>query len=248
MAIQLLGPHRGRHGAARAGRAEVRARREPQARLRRAAGQPVDRLGTAAVIRGAFVDARRTTWPSRPSRGQGLFRTDRCASTRDLKLEALGLRARGGRSPGGSTATAPTTSRPRCGSPASSAMTWSSTTAPRRYLLADKIAAAGGAGGDRAADHRRSKVELRNRTLANPGRARGGRGHDRDRDRSPGGRRPPADPQAALAVKEGLDRDDGAARGHDQPGPDHAGRRPDRVAGPPARTPTWSSGPATRST
>jgi imidazolonepropionase-like amidohydrolase len=81
---------------------------------------PSTRLGTAAVIRGAFVDA--VNYQAKLAAAAGLDSRGPVVE-RDLKLEALaGCCA--GRSPGGSTATAPTTSRPRCGWPGSSATTW----------------------------------------------------------------------------------------------------------------------------
>ena len=83
---------------------------------------PATRLGTAAVIRGAFVaaqnylakliaaaDAVRRRAPVRWTGTSSSRRWAGCCA---------------GRSRGGSTATAPTTSRPRCGSPRSSATTW----------------------------------------------------------------------------------------------------------------------------
>jgi imidazolonepropionase-like amidohydrolase len=77
---------------------------------------PSTRLGTAAVIREAFVSA--ANYSRRPSRSAA-SRTKRSAGSSAA------------RSPGASTATAPMTSPPPCGSPTSSATAWSSTTAPR---------------------------------------------------------------------------------------------------------------------
>jgi len=90
---------------------------------------PSTRLGTAAVIRGAFVAA--ANYLAKLDAEAAKPEADRKPVDRDLKLEALGRVLRR-RSRGGSTATGPTTSPPRCGSPRNSATTWSSTTAPRR--------------------------------------------------------------------------------------------------------------------
>jgi len=78
---------------------------------------PSTRLGTAAVIRRAFVEAQNyldrfaNTEPGKPTR-QGISRTKRSAG------------CCAARSPGGSTRTAPTTPPPRSGSPTSSATGW----------------------------------------------------------------------------------------------------------------------------
>ncbi len=116
------------------------------------------------------------------------------------------------------------------------------------YLIADKIAAAGVPVVTGPLITARSKVELRNRTLANPGvLAAAGITVAIATDH-------PVVPvhllilQAALAVREGMDRDGGAARGDDQPGQDHAGVRPDRIARARQGRRPGASGPATRST
>jgi imidazolonepropionase-like amidohydrolase len=60
------------------------ARREPEARLRRPQTDPQTRLGTAAVIRSAFTEARNYL-DKRANREEGK------PFERDLRLEALGL-------------------------------------------------------------------------------------------------------------------------------------------------------------
>ena len=87
---------------------------------------PSTRLGTAAVIRGAFVAAQnyqaKLAAAEDGSADPGLERPAPVGP----RPQARGARAGccAARSRGGSTATAPTTSRPRCGWPGSSATTW----------------------------------------------------------------------------------------------------------------------------
>ena len=81
---------------------------------------PSTRLGTAAVIRGAFVDA--LNYQAKLTARRSLGRTA-CGRPRPQAGGAAAWCC-AARSRGGSTATAPTTSRPRCGSRGSSAMTW----------------------------------------------------------------------------------------------------------------------------
>ena len=89
---------------------------------------PSTRLGTAAVIRGAFVAAQNYQAKLTNAAAQDPAERPWSTATSNSRRSAWSC---GGRSRGGSTATGPTTSRPRCGWPGSSAMTWSSTTAPR---------------------------------------------------------------------------------------------------------------------
>ncbi len=86
---------------------------------------PSTRLGTAAVIRRAFVDARNYLAKQAAADPEG------APPDRDLTLEALGEVLQR-RIPWRQHCTAPTTSRPPSGSPTSSATGSSSTTAPRR--------------------------------------------------------------------------------------------------------------------
>ena len=86
---------------------------------------PSTRLGTAAVIRAALIEAR--NYLDR----QEFVEAGKPPPARDLTSEALGM-VPAGRFPGGSTAIAPTTSPRPSGSPTSSATASSSTTAPRR--------------------------------------------------------------------------------------------------------------------
>ena len=79
---------------------------------------PSTRLGTAAVIRGAFVAAQNYQAKLAAAQAGSGARWSGTSSSRRW----AGCCA--GRSRGGSTATAPTTSRPRCGWPGSSATTW----------------------------------------------------------------------------------------------------------------------------
>ena len=88
---------------------------------------PSTRLGTAAVLREAFVGGPEL--PGQEGHGRG-----RRQDLRRPRPQARGARhgAATARSRGASTPTAPTTSPPPSGSPRSSATSWSSTTAPRR--------------------------------------------------------------------------------------------------------------------
>ncbi len=115
------------------------------------------------------------------------------------------------------------------------------------YLIADKIAAAGVPVVTGPLITARSKVELRNRTMANPGLlAAAGITVAIATDH-------PLVPvhllivQAALAVRRAL-TGHGAARGDDQSGADPAGSRPARLAGSRQGRRPGRSGPATRST
>jgi imidazolonepropionase-like amidohydrolase len=91
--------------------------------------QPATRLGTAAVIRGALVDA--ANYLARLDAEERKPEADRKPVDRDLKLEALGGSC-GAKSRGASIVTALTTSPLPSGWPTSSATSWSSITAPRR--------------------------------------------------------------------------------------------------------------------
>jgi imidazolonepropionase-like amidohydrolase len=99
---------------------------------------PSSRLGTAAAIRSALVDAAAYLAKIEDQELSNAA-SERTVATpaRDLKLEDAGeglqfqVAGSVGRFRGGSTATGPTTSPPPCGWRPSSATTWSSTTAPR---------------------------------------------------------------------------------------------------------------------
>ena len=114
---------------------EVRARREPEARVRRPEEDAVDAPRRRAVIRDAFVDAQNYADEARRGRRRRASRST-ATSPRRRSPRVLDGRAAAGTS----TRTAPTTSPPRSASPRSSATGWSSTTAPRRHMIADVLA------------------------------------------------------------------------------------------------------------
>ena len=119
-------PGRRRAGDPGDGEREVGARREPQARLRRAQAAAVDparhRAGDPRGVHG------RAALPSCPRRGGGRGQAVRGRPDPRGARPGPGRRARTGTS----TRTATTTSPPPCAWPTSSATSWSSTTAPRR--------------------------------------------------------------------------------------------------------------------
>ena len=217
-------PHRRRDGPALAVRAEVRARREPEAGLR---GQEADAVDPARHRRGDPPGVRRG--PELPGQA-GSRRTGGRAAGPRSDARRRWARCCRRRSRGGSTAIGPTTSPPRSGSPTSSATGSSSTTAPRRtwsptcwprkdipVLIGPLFTT-------------RSKVELRNRSLANPGRlAAAGIEISIITDH-------PVVPINFLVVpgdaggQGGPGPGDRAAGDHDQPGPGARARRPDRFA------------------
>ncbi len=165
---------------------------------------PSTRLGTAAVIRGAFVDA--ANYLQRIDAEQAKPEGERKPVDRDLKLEALGRvlrreipwRQHCHRADDIATAL-------RLADEFGYDLVLDHCT--EGYLLASKIAAAGVPAVTGPLITARSKVELRNRTLANPGLlAAAGVTVAIATDH-------PVVPvhllivQAALAVKEGMDRD-----------------------------------------
>src|SRR5580698_2714083 len=165
---------------------------------------PSTRLGTAAVIRGAFVEA--ANYLARIAAEEGKPEGDRKPVDRDLKLEALGLvlrreipwRQHCHRADDIATAL-------RIADEFGYELVIDHGT--EAYLLADKIAAAGIPVIIGPLFTSRAKVELRNRSLANPGRlAAAGVTIAITTDH-------PVVPihflihQATLAVKEGLDRE-----------------------------------------
>src|SRR5580704_12606305 len=165
---------------------------------------PSTRLGTAAVIRGALVDA--ANYLARLDAEQGKSEADRKPVDRDLKLEALAMvlrreipwRQHCHRADDIATAL-------RLAAEFGYDLVLDHCT--EGYLLVDKIAAAGVPVVTGPLITARSKVELRNRTLANPGvLAAAGITVAIATDH-------PVVPihllvlQAALAVKEGMDRE-----------------------------------------
>ena len=191
---------------------------------------PSSRLGTAAAIRSALVDATAYLAKTENPQNHSAERTV-VTPARDLKLEALARvlrreipwRQHCHRADDIATAL-------RLAAEFGYDLVLDHCT--EGYLLASKIAAAGVPVVTGPLITARSKVELRNRTMANPGLlAAAGIKVAIATDH-------PVVPihllivQAALAVKEGMDRDDRPARGDDHPGPDHAGGRPDRLARP----------------
>jgi imidazolonepropionase-like amidohydrolase len=166
---------------------------------------PSSRLGTAAAIRSALVDAR--NYLTRQEHGnEEDEQAERPAAARDLKLEALGRvlrreipwRQHAHRADDIATAL-------RLAAEFGYDLVLDHCT--EGYLIADKIAAAGVPAVCGPLITARSKVELRNRTMANPGLlAAAGVTVSIATDH-------PVVPvhllivQAALAVREGLDRD-----------------------------------------
>ena len=187
---------------------------------------PSTRLGTAAVIRGALVDA--ANYLQRIDAEQAKPEADRKPVDRDLKLEALGKvlrreipwRQHCHRADDIATAI-------RIADEFGYDLVIDHGT--EAHLLADIIAARGIPVIIGPLFTSRSKVELRNRSLANPGRlARAGVTIAITTDH-------PVVPinflvhQASLAVKDGLDRETALARADDQPGQDRRDRRPARL-------------------
>ncbi len=165
---------------------------------------PSTRLGTAAVIRGALVDA--ANYQARLDAEQAKPEAERKPVDRDLKLEALGLVLR---------REIPWRQHCHRADDIATAMRIAEEFGydlvidhgTEAHLLADIIAAKGIPVIIGPLFTSRSKVELRNRSLANPGRlARAGVTIAITTDH-------PVVPihflvhQASLAVKEGLDRD-----------------------------------------
>jgi imidazolonepropionase-like amidohydrolase len=163
---------------------------------------PSTRLGTAAVIRSAFVEASNYLAKQTASENQSSERPG--VTERDLKLEALGRVLRG---------EIPWRQHCHRADDIATAMRIAAEFGYRlvidhgteAYLLADKIAAAGIPVVIGPLFTSRSKVELRNRSLANPGKlAKAGVEISITTDH-------PVVPinflihQATLAVKEGLD-------------------------------------------
>jgi imidazolonepropionase-like amidohydrolase len=165
---------------------------------------PATRLGTAAVIRSAFVDASNYLAKQEKEKNQSSERS--MVTDRDLKLEALGRVLR---------REIPWRQHCHRADDIATAMRLAAEFGydlvidhgTEAYLLADKIAAAGIPVVIGPLLTSRSKVELRNRSLANPGRlAAAGVTIAITTDH-------PVVPvhflihQATLAVKEGLDPD-----------------------------------------
>ena len=163
---------------------------------------PSTRLGTAAVIRSAFVEASNYLAKQEKEKGQSSERSE--VTARDLKLEALGRVLR---------REIPWRQHCHRADDIATAMRLAAEFGydlvidhgTEAYLLADKIAAAGIPVVIGPLLTSRSKVELRNRSLANPGRlAAAGVTIAITTDH-------PVVPvhflihQATLAVKEGLD-------------------------------------------
>ncbi len=214
----LLGADRGRHGAPLPGRDEVRARREPQARARRAAGQPVQpprhrrRDQVRAGGRGRLPGQRRrskarrcqpggTTPPNPPGEKQWV-RTVRGACDQGSETRGAGPRA-----PSGDPVAAalPPGRRHRHRAPAGGRVRLR----PGPRPLHRGVPAGGedrrgrGAGGDRPADHRPVQGRAAEPHAGQPGRARRGRDHGRDRDRPPGGPGSPAHPAGGAGGEGG---------------------------------------------
>src|SRR5262252_6810714 len=128
---------------------------------------PSTRLGTAAVIRGALVDA--ANYLARIEAEEHKSGADRKPVDRDLKLEALGLVLR---------REIPWRQHCHRADDIATALRLAAEFGydlvidhgTEAHLLADKIAAAGVPVVTGPLITARSKVELRNRTLANPGR------------------------------------------------------------------------------
>ena len=183
---------------------------------------PATRLGTASVIRSALVAAADYLAEQDQPRDSSAERSD-APRKRDLKLEALGLALR---------REIPWRQHAHRADDIATALRIAAEFGydlvldhgTEAHLIADKVAAAGVPVVIGPLLTARSKVELRNRSIASPGLlASAGVTIAITTDH-------PVVPihflvhSATFAVREGLDRRPGAARDHDQPGADH-GRR-----------------------
>jgi imidazolonepropionase-like amidohydrolase len=194
---------------------------------------PSSRLGTAAAIRSALVDAAaylaKTENPQNHSDERSVV-----TPARDLKLEALARVLR-----------REIPWRQHCHR-ADDIATGLRLAAEfgydlvldhctEGYLLASKIAEAGVPVVTGPLITARSKVELRNRTMANPGLLAAAGvtvaiAPGRAPPPPPGGPDPPADRPGGAGDEGGPGSGDRPSRGHDHPGTDHAGGRPHRLA------------------
>ena len=198
----MLGPHRGRDGAAQPAGLKSALGENPKRAYGERNETPSTRLGTAAVIRGAFVAAQ--NYQAKLAASALKDSSERTVVDRDLKLEALSRVLR---------REIPWRQHCHRADDIATAMRMAREFGydlvidhgTEAYLLADQIAAAQIPVIIGPLFTSRSKVELRNRSLANPGRlAAAGVTIAITTDH-------PVVPihflihQATLAVKEGLD-------------------------------------------
>ena len=188
---------------------------------------PSTRLGTAAVIRGAFVAAQ--NYQAKLAASALKDSSERTVVDRDLKLEALSRVLR---------REIPWRQHCHRADDIATAMRMAREFGydlvidhgTEAYLLADQIAAASDPGHHRAAVHQPVQGRAAQPVAGQPGQARGGRGDDRHHHRPPGGADPLPHPPGHAGGQGGPGPGDGAAGRDDQPGPDHRLRRPDRLA------------------